>query len=339
MAESRAPAQDYSRDYLGVRTVVFGATGFIGRWVARTLSAAGAKLTLPVRDQSAARDVFDVYEVAGEVQELDARDDDGLRALLHHVGPAIVFNLVGYGVDRRENVAECAYKINADLIANVCAAMAEIAVPAWKGQSVIHVGTAMEYGATGGDLSESGPTQPTTLYGRSKLAGTRAVLQCCRHYHLKGLTARLFAVYGPGESRDRLLPSLVDAASTYNQIPLTAGRHERDFVYVEDVAEGLLRLGLTSVQSGEPVNVATGRLSSIRAFTQIAAGVLGIPDHRLEFGVLPTRPEEMRHGPVTIERLRSLTEWKPPTTIVEGVRKTMAFEQRSVTLRAAHHGW
>ncbi len=320
---------DYLQGYKGVRVLVTGATGFIGRWTARKLCAAGAKVYLPVREKAAARSVFAEYGIAGEICELDLLNTDAVGELIRQIRPAIIFNLAGYGIDRTETEEDPAYRINAGLVEILCHSMIEVNDTGWSGQNIVHVGTAMEYGAISGDLAENSVPNPTNLYGKSKLEGTQNLTRCCRENGLKGLTARLFAVYGPGEAPARLLPTLINASETDEAIALTAGLHERDFIYVEDAADGLLRLGLSSAKPGEIINLATGKLCSIREFTETAAREIGISGERLKFGALPTRMEEMKHEPVTIGCLRDLTGWKPPTAIAEGVRKTLSFEQKT----------
>src|SRR5262249_10879150 len=149
--------------------------------------------------------------------------------------------------------------------------------------------------------------------------------QACKVQGLKGVTARLFTVYGPGEHQGRLLPSLLESARTGMPLQLTAGPQRRDFTYVEDVAEGLLRLGLVVAQPGAIVNLPTGQLTSVRCFVEQAASLLHISPDQLHFGALPTRLEEMVHSEVTHERLRRLIAWMPPTDIMTGVRRTVDF--------------
>ena len=88
--------------YAGVRTIVLGASGFIGRWVGRVLTKAGSDLHLVVRDGHAARKVFDEFDVAGQIHEQDLSQPSGLADLFRMIRPAVVFNLVGYGVDPAE---------------------------------------------------------------------------------------------------------------------------------------------------------------------------------------------------------------------------------------------
>jgi nucleoside-diphosphate-sugar epimerase len=300
--------------YSGVRAVVLGASGFIGRWVARKLEESGAETHLVVRDSAGWR---------GRVFEADLAQPDALGEIFEKVRPAIIFNLAGYGVDPSERDADLSERLNALLPMAICDAAARWKDCGWVGQHVIHAGSALEYGTASGDLHEDGPALPTTVYGQTKLQGTLHIAKCAKGLGLRTITARLFTVYGPGEHRGRLLPSLTNAASASKPLELTAGTQLRDFTYVEDVADGLLRLGLAHAEPGEVVNLATGRLTTVRSFTETAAGILGMPMENLKFGAIPTRSEEMRHDPVSIERFRQITGTVPTTGIEEGIRKTL----------------
>jgi nucleoside-diphosphate-sugar epimerase len=322
---SAAASHPALRAYRGASVAVLGASGFIGRWVARALCAQGAAVRLVDRSRAAAARWLVEYGVGGEFIEADLTDQAALRALFLDAPPAIVFNLAGYGVNPAERDEALARRVNAELPAALCAAAAAGGDHAWPGQRIVHAGSAYEYGAIGGDLAEDSAPAPVTLYGRTKLEGTCGLAAACAERGVRGLTARLFMVYGPGEHPARLLPSLVETARTGATLPLTAGIQRRDFTYVEDVAEGLLRLGLSPAAPGEIVNLATGRLTTVRAFAETAARVLGIPAERLRFDALPTRVEEMAHAEVAVATLKRLTGWVAPTTVETGIRRAVAF--------------
>ena len=301
-------------NYRGVRVAVLGASGFIGRWVARELSDAGAQTYQVVRNRAG---------IQGEVIEADLLDTAALINLYRRIRPSITFNLAGYGVDISERDEALAYRINAELPRAICEAASAVRDPSWRGQHVIHTGSAAEYGQAGGTLREDDPALPTSLYGKSKLAGTQALTESCRTLGLPAITARLFTVYGPGEHAGRLLPSLIETSRTDRPLDLTEGLPRRDFTYVEDVADGLLRLGLIEGGIEPVVNLATGRLTEVREFVKTAAGILGIPLANLRFGAIPARPGEMAHDPVALERLQRLLAWTPSVTIAEGIRKSL----------------
>jgi UDP-glucose 4-epimerase len=146
---------------------------------------------------------------------------------------------------------------------------------------------------------------------------------------VRGATARLFMVYGGGEHETRLFPSLLSAARSGESLSMTSGTQLLDFTYVEDVAEGLLRLGLSNAPTGHIVNLATGVLTSVRTFAETAARILDMPADRLRFGEEPHRPEELVHGTISIERLVRLTSWRPTTTIAEGIRATIHSDRKA----------
>jgi nucleoside-diphosphate-sugar epimerase len=94
---------------------------------------------------------------------------------------------------------------------------------------------------------------------------------------------------------------------------------------VEDAAEGWIRCGFLSKKIDSPINLATGRLHSVREFVETAARILHIPEDRLQFGKLPFRKEEMDHEGVSTDRLNELLKWVPPTSIESGIGKTIEF--------------
>lgn len=318
---------DLADAFKGLPVLVLGGSGFIGRWVSSLLSQAGAELTVGVRDRGSMNDLLVDYGIDAHISvvDLEHRLDD-LSTLIAELKPAVVFNLAGYGVDRSERSEGPAHAINAELPLRLCEWLADVDSP-WRGSRLVHVGSALEYGELSNDLNEDSVPHPTTLYGQSKLAGTENVSEFSQKNSFHALTARLFTVFGCGEHQGRLLPSLIDAARTGSELSLTEGLQQRDFCFVEDVAEGLLRLAAAPPQVHTVVNLATGELNSVRHFVEVAAAELGINQAKLKFGALPGRVEEMSHQPVNVSRLKQLLDWLPPADLQQGIRRSLCFEQ------------
>lgn len=304
MSVSQLAAQ--SDAFRGVRTLVFGASGFIGRWVARALADAGAEVTMIARNSDAAAQI-DRWGARGDVRVANLQDAAEVRRIVTAQTPDVVFNLAGYGVDRTERDARVAHALNAQLPANLADAVAASVPTAWQGARLVHVGSALEYGVADGDLREDSVALPTTVYGRTKHAGTVAVTRIARAKNLRAVTARLFTVFGPGEHAGRLFPTLIRAVDSSDAIPLSEGSQRRDFAFVGDVAAKLIQLAAVETLPGEVINLASGTMHPVRDFVSSAADALGIDRKRLIFGAIEVRPEEMSHRSVVVDRLRELT--------------------------------
>jgi len=314
------------------KVLVLGATGFIGSWVVRHLERAGARIHIAARvaDRGSARPVIHSARVVPHAVDLTA--PDAVARLFAEVQPAITFNLAAYGVRRAQRSREQSFMINDAVVGRVAQAMADCPARGWRGQRLVHVGSGLEYSDGTAVITETSQTQPMTLYGQSKLAGTCRLAEFCSEHDLAALTARLFMVYGPGEAPGRLLPTLIAAATDDTddtEVLLSSGTQKRDFTYVGDAAAALLRLGLAELKPGEVVNVATGVMTSIRSFAEQAAEVLEILPSRLRFGAIDARAkEESSAVRASNERLYEITGWTPPTSVAEGIRRTAAFLKR-----------
>lgn len=322
--------------YRGVRVLVLGADGFIGRWVGRALTSLGADPHLAVWRRDAALPVLEAWDVRGTIIERDLTSAEAVAALVREVAPALVVNAVGYGVapaEKRSQDDRLARRLNSELPGWLVEALATVPPPAgWGGRRLVHVGSIIEYGNIGGHLPETATCRPEGLYAVTKQAGTERVRQLAAERGLPAVTARICQVYGPGEHPGRLLPLLLDARRTGTLPVLSVGTQRKDFTYVEEVAEGLLRLGLRDGPPGEIVNLATGRLTTVAEFIRQAAHLLLLPPAiiRLEN---PLPDNELAHDEVLIDRLRERTGWAPEVDIWTGLKRTLAFGERQTSGR------
>lgn len=308
-------------EYRGTRVLVTGATGFVGGAVVRALAGCGADVWMVARD---AERLAEVAAACGgaTLRAADLSRPGEFARVFAEARPAVVFNLAGYGVDRAERDPTLASALNTQLPGEIAALVARERAADWNGMRLIHAGTAFEYGRVEGPVREDSPAAPISDYGRTKLAGTVRVLDARQVLGLRAVVARLFIVYGPGEHASRLLPSLLGMAGTTESLALTAGQQRRDFTYVGDVAEGLLRLGLARECPGV-LNLATGRQTTVREFAECAAELLGLAPAQLQFGALPYREDEVTQGPADISLLQSVLNWAPRFSVREGIRETM----------------
>jgi UDP-glucose 4-epimerase len=128
---------------------------------------------------------------------------------------------------------------------------------------VVFASTADVYRPSLAPHTEADNVAPTGYYGLSKITAEHLV----RLAYERGLiaaprVARLFNVYGPGETNPHVIPDILDHMSRGDELPLGNLEPRRDYVFVEDVADAVVRL----VELDGPevvVNVGTGRSWSV----------------------------------------------------------------------------
>jgi nucleoside-diphosphate-sugar epimerase len=278
---------------------------------------------MQVRDRGA-HETLARWGAAGTVIDATLTTAADVRALVHDAGPDVVFNLAGYGVDRAERDDDAARWMNGEFPAALASACADLPPSVRKGPRLVHVGSALEYGSAGGVLREDTPCQPTSLYSRTKLAGTEGVRRVCEERGLAAVVARPFTVFGPGEHEGRLFPSLMRAARERTDLPLSEGLQRRDFAFVGDVADALVALATSPhMASGDVVNVATGSMHAVRDFAHTTSVVLGMPAERLRFGALPGYPDEMAHERVSVARYRDRTGRSLPMDLTDAITRAV----------------
>jgi nucleoside-diphosphate-sugar epimerase len=314
--------------YRSRRALVLGASGFIGRCVAGALSAAHADLFLVARDANRLAEVCSAYEIRGEILAADLTVPGAFTKVHGTTRPDITFNLAGCVVDSAEHDAAMAESLNANLVREAAQVLASQSATDWPGLRLVHAGSGKEYGNVHGLVTEDLPPAPHNLYGRTKLAGTHALQAAVKSNKLRAVCARLFSVYGPDERPGRLLHSLLGAARSKTALALTGGEQQRDFTYVGEVAEGLLRLGCVRGSVPAVVHLATGTLTTVRAFAECASDLLHMPPGQLQFGTLPERVDEFRQGRVSTRLLEQTVGWRPTLAVRDGIRETLAFESR-----------
>jgi len=107
-------------------------------------------------------------------------------------------------------------------------------------EHIINFGTCAEYGPQS-DPIEAGTTQlaPTTLYGEQKVAAHRGVELSLKGTEIRSTWARIFYPYGPGQDPHRLIPMLIHAIKSSNEIKLNDTSSQYDWISARDVASAI----------------------------------------------------------------------------------------------------
>ncbi len=127
------------------------------------------------------------------------------------------------------------------------------------------------YGNTSaGQLHEDAtPCRPATVYGAAKLAGELYTQAYFETYGLPSVVVRPFNAYGPraherGELAEVVPRFIIRVLNGFSPVIFGDGTHGRDFTYVTDVARGLALAGTSDRLLGRRVNIAYGRMITVR---------------------------------------------------------------------------
>ena len=303
----------------GVRILITGGTGFIGRHLTRRLAATDARLwTTGRRDESPLP--------AGRVRHvpLDIRDAEAVGDLVAQAAPQIVFHLAAAGVSDPAVPPALALAVNGGGTVHLLEALRR------QGgvERVVLVGTCYEYGRR--ESAEG--LDPFSPYAASKVAAWAFGRMYWRMYGLPVVTVRPFQVYGPGQAARTLIPAAIRAARAGEDFPLTPGEQERDFVYVADVVSGLIAAATAPDIAGASLDLGTGRVHTVRAVVERVWSLTGAQG-RLLVAALPYRPGEVMRLVADADRTARLIGWRAAVGLDEGLRRTIAAFTPSVSER------
>jgi nucleoside-diphosphate-sugar epimerase len=190
-----------------------------------------------------------------------------------------------------------------------------------NGTRVVMSGSCYEYDWSYGYCSETlTPRTPNTAYGSCKAALAELLSAFAVSAELSSAWGRAFFLYGPNEHPDRLVPSVIRSLLAGEPARCSHGRQIRDYMHVQDVADGLVAL-LDSEVTGA-VNIASGQAITLKQIVTSIGRQLQREDLIL-LGAIPARAND---APLVVgdnARLQHEVGWQQTYDLESGLEHTI----------------
>jgi len=308
-----------------MKTLVTGATGFIGKRLVRRLREKGGDIVCLVRKESR---VEELEKMGVTLAVGDITDPGQVKEIFHNEHPGFVFHCAAKVKDAKE---ENIYRINVRGTRNICEACYRYGVNRLIYLSSVAVVT----GNPETPLVEGLPYKATSVYGRSKIEAEKIVLD----YRRKGLHAAILRpcmVYGEDEPHalDRIL-NLVSR----RLIPVPGLKHIRDKLHIGYVDNVVYAMELAMEKEGALEGtffIADKEVITIRKFLDIISDELNaerpfiVPAWIVRLGLLlpPLRNRFNRiykDRAYDIAAATDLLGYDPEISTEEGLRRTVRY--------------
>jgi UDP-glucose 4-epimerase len=256
-----------------------------------------------------------------ELLTLDIRDPGATRDALASVAPQLVVHLAA-----THFIPACIRDPATTLQINVLGTQHVLdgCRPLTTPPKFVLASTADVYEPSLDPHDESSTIAPDNVYGLSKLTAEYLVRYAGRQGACRPLICRLFNLYGPKETNPHVIPAIVDQLREGDVIRLGNTTAKRDFVYVEDAADALVRLSDVA-PPGTTVNVGTGAALSVDEVIEVIRQLTG-RDIRVEVDEQRWRASDRPILVAANELLRTLLPDALPTTFAEGLRRLLVEE-------------
>jgi nucleoside-diphosphate-sugar epimerase len=223
-------------------------------------------------------------------------------------------------------------RANADATLNVLVAARDAGV-----KRLVFAGSSSEYGnAPELPKREDMPASPLSPYALQKVVGTEYCQMFYRLYGFETVVIRYFNVFGPRQDPGSAYSGVISLFAT----ALIAGRRPtiygdgeqtRDFTYVANIVDGVLRACQAPAAAGEAINVACGTRISLNELLRTMNRIVGT---RLEAIYQDERAGDVKDSQADISKATALLGYTPTVDLEAGLRSTLDWCRESAAAAA-----
>jgi nucleoside-diphosphate-sugar epimerase len=301
--------------------LVTGGAGFIGSHLSEEIARRGHRVrvadSLITGKRSNLAHVAGVEFIEGDLADFEfaKRVADGCDYVLHQAALP--------SVPRSVTDPITANRANVDGTLNILVAARDAGV-----KRLVFASSSSAYGDTPTLPKHEGmPVDPMSPYALQKVVGEQYLRLFTRLYGLETVSIRYFNVFGPRQDPTSPYSGVISVFATAlieNRPPKIYGDGEqtRDFTYVANVVDGVLRACEAPNASGEIINVATGGRISLNKLFYAMRDIVG---GTLEPMYGESRQGDVRDSQADIRKAQALLGYEPTVSFEEGLARTIAW--------------
>ena len=299
--------------------LVTGGAGFIGSHLTEELVRRGHRVrvvdSLITGKRTNIAHLRDVEFLEGDLADLDVarRAAAACDYVLHQAAiPSVPRSVKDPITSNRANV---------DATLNMLVAARDAGV-----RRLVFAGSSSAYGNTPTLPKHEGmPTSPLSPYALQKVIGEQYLQMFTRLYGLETVTIRYFNVFGPRQDPSSPYSGVISvfaAALLQNRPPTIFGDGEqtRDFTYVANVVDGVLRACEAPKANGQIINVATGGRISLNELFRTMRRLTGAT---VEPVYAETRAGDVSDSQADISLAREILGYEPTVSFEDGLERTV----------------
>jgi len=299
--------------------LVTGGAGFIGSHLAEELVRRGHRVrvadSLITGKRRNLEHINGVEFLEGDLADLDVavRAVAGMEYVLHQAAIP--------SVPRSVSDPMTSHRANVDAALNVLVASREAGV-----KRLVYAGSSAAYGnAPTLPKREDMPPNPLSPYALQKLVAEQYCQMFTLLYGFETVTIRYFNVFGPRQDPGSPYSGVISlfATALLEGHPPTIygdGEQTRDFTYVANVVDGVLRACEAPNAPGEAINVATGGRISLNELLRVMNKICGT---NVEPIYKEPRAGDVHDSQADISKARALLDYKPIVALEDGLRQTI----------------
>lgn len=196
-----------------------------------------------------------------------------------------------------------------------------------KINNFIQVGSGGEYGKKKSPQIENFKGYPASVYYKSKLMATNFLLNLYNKKYFPVTILRFYQVYGPKQDTNRLISVVINNCLNDREFNCTNGKQYRDFIYIDDAINAIIKTLKSKKSLGQIFNVGLGKTIKIRELINYINKKIG--KGKPLFGSIKMRKDEMISIYPSINKIKKILKWEPVISLKTGLEKTILYYKQN----------